>query len=95
MLVLALVLCFCTEFACGNLSPSNEGRGLPLARAFAKPPNVETDLDCAIKKLAYDYAGNLMTNVRELTYISIWKKIIHRFGWTLTSYRVGSSLVIV
>ena len=61
------VLYLCLGLACASLTPSDDhlhgGPGKPLGRAFAKPPNVATDLDCAIKELAWDYAKNLMTNV--------------------------------
>ena len=68
MLVLAL-LCLFIELACATagLSPRQDlykGKGSPLASGFAKPPNVDTDLDCAIKSLAYNYtAFNLMPSV--------------------------------
>ena len=66
MLVL-VVLCFCLELACANSTPStghlHGSPGKPLGRAFAKPPNIATDLDCAIKELAWDYAKNLLTTV--------------------------------
>ena len=61
--------------ASANLTPSNDqlhgGPGKPLGRAFAKPPNVTTDLDCAIKELAWDYAKNLLTNVSVVVLESI------------------------
>lgn len=48
----------------GSSSPDfNTQRGMPLSRAFAKPPNVASDLDCAIKKLAFSYASNLLVSV--------------------------------
>ena len=65
--VAALYLCL--RLACASLPPDSEdddlygGPGKPLDRAFAKPPNVATDLDCAIKELAWDYAKNLLMNV--------------------------------
>ena len=71
-MLLLVVLSVCLELASASFTPSDNhshlhgGPGKPLARAFAKPPNVATDLDCAIKELAYDYAKNLLTNVSVL-----------------------------
>ena len=61
------VLYLCLALACASL-PSEDDHlhgspGKPLGRAFSKPPNVTTDLDCAIKELAWIYAGNLLINV--------------------------------
>ena len=61
-----LVLCLCMELAYTSYSLPHlllEEKGLPLARGFAKPPNVDSELDCAIKELAFDYAKDLMINV--------------------------------
>ena len=62
----ALVLCLCVVLASAS-SPSTDnlqdGRGKPLAQAFSKPLNVDSNLDCAIRKLALDYAGDLLVNV--------------------------------
>ena len=71
-MLLLVVLCFCLELASTSfITPSDShlhgGPGKPLGRAFAKPPNVATDLDCAIKELAWDYAKNLLTNVSILS----------------------------
>ncbi len=66
MAVLALSLYLCLGLASASLSPDGHrhgGTGKPLGRAFAKPPSVATDLDCAIKELAWDYAKNLLMNV--------------------------------
>ena len=61
------VLCLCIELACASFTPFDNhlhgDPGKPLGRAFAKPPNVATDLDCAIKELAWDYAKSLLTTV--------------------------------
>lgn len=62
------VLNLCLGLAYASSTPSHdplhgEGPGKPLGKAFAKPPNVATDLDCAIKELAWDYAKSLLTNV--------------------------------
>ena len=71
-MLLLVVLCVCLELASASFSPSDGhgyfdgGPGKPLGMAFAKPPNVATDLDCAIKELAYDYAKKLLTNVSVL-----------------------------
>ena len=69
MLVVA-VLYLCVELACASYTPHDNhlhgGPGKPLGRAFTKPPNVATDLDCAIKELAWDYAKNLLTTVSVL-----------------------------
>ena len=69
------VLHLCLGLACASLVPSDDhlhrGPGKPLGRAFSKPPNVATDLDCAIKELAWDYAKNLLTNVSALVLKSI------------------------
>ena len=71
-MLLLVVLSFCLELASASSTPF-DGHGQlhggpvkPLARAFAKPLNIATDLDCAIKELAYDYAKNLLTNVSVL-----------------------------
>ena len=69
------VLYLCLGLVCASLTPFDDhlygGPGKPLGRAFAKPSNVATDLDCAIKELAWDYAKNLMTNVSVLVLESI------------------------
>ena len=69
-MLLLVILYFCLELASASFIPSDDhahlhrgGPGKPLGRAFAKPPNVATDLDCFIKELAYDYAKNLLTAV--------------------------------
>ena len=69
-MLLLIALCFCLELSYANSTSSTDpfhgGPGRPLGRAFAKPPNVATDLDCAIKELAWDYAKNLLTTVSVL-----------------------------
>ena len=65
-----LVLYLCVSLACALSSVHgdlHEGRGVPLPRAFAKPPNIASDLDCALKKLAMDYAKELTTTVSMYT----------------------------
>jgi hypothetical protein len=66
MAVLALSLYLCLRLASASLSPDGHlhgGPGKSLGRAFSKPPNIATNLDCAIKELAWDYAKNLLMNV--------------------------------
>jgi hypothetical protein len=70
-MLLLVVLCFCLELASASFITPFDGHlhggpGKPLGRAFAKPPNVATDLDCAIKKLAWIYASNILINVSAL-----------------------------
>ena len=36
--------------------------GSPLPRASAKPVNVDPKLDCAVKKLAWDFANQLLAD---------------------------------
>ena len=71
------VLCFCAKLVCASLTPGEsylhhgEGAGKPLAMAFAKPPNVATNLDCAIKELAWDYAKKIMNTVSVYSWLVI------------------------
>ena len=61
-----LVLCLYMELAYTSSPLPHlllKKKGLPLARGFAKPPSVDSELDCAIKELAFDYAKDLMINV--------------------------------
>lgn len=61
-----MVLCLYLELASTSFPTPHllhDKKGLPLARAFAKPPNIASELDCAIKELAFDYAKDLMINV--------------------------------
>ena len=37
-----------------------------LPRAFASPLNVDSELDCALKKLAWEYAKKLLPRVNEI-----------------------------
>ena len=69
-MLVVIVVHLCLGLASASLTLSDDDYygcpGKPLGRAFAKPPNVATDLDCAIKELAWDYAKNLLINVSVL-----------------------------
>ena len=47
--------------------------GAPLPMAFARPVNVDQDIDCAVKELAWEYAKKLQPQVNQsrVTYLSL------------------------
>ena len=68
MAATSIVLLFCAFLVgSGSATPTvRDGRANylgPLPRALASPVNVDPDVDCAIKVLAWEYAKKLLPRV--------------------------------
>lgn len=50
----------------GRSTPSTGSYQEKLPRAFASPLNVDSELDCAIKGLAWEYAKKLLPRVNQI-----------------------------
>ena len=50
----------------GRSTPSTDAYQEKLPRAFASPLNVDSELDCAIKELAWEYAKKLLPRVNQI-----------------------------
>ena len=54
---------FSVALAASTEQPEMYSSGEPLPRAHASPLNVDADVDCAIKELAWEYAKKLLPRV--------------------------------
>ena len=59
---LTLVL-LCVALADSAVSPAARTSNGPLPRAYGSPLNVDAEVDCAIKVLAWEYAKKLLPRV--------------------------------
>ena len=64
-----MLVLLCIALADSAVSPAARTSNGPLPRAYGSPLNVDAEVDCAIKVLAWEYAKKLLPRVSSVVTI--------------------------